>query len=129
MSGYETLETVRMYWKHDAKKTDDYVDGIVAFLKDNTEAKAEDYMALDMPYRNFLYWMHSAKALSVDADKVRNAAVNLFVVILLEMTSFMHTKEGDREMSKIEWISDFLKDVISAAAIDIEELKSKRNQQ
>lgn len=119
------IKEERMQWKHDSANVDRFVDHMVDVLKTQADAVPVAYMAIDMPYRQFLQWLHSAQISRTDAELVRNSAVHLVNVMILELAHRMGGRTDGRKLPKNDWVADFLADLSVELSEDMALLQAR----
>lgn len=97
----------RLQWKHDAQHIERHVDQMVEVLRDDANAVPVAYMAIDMVYRPYLQWLHSAQLQKCDATATRNSAIHLVNMMIIEMLSRMVNREQGID-GAIEWADEFM---------------------
>jgi hypothetical protein len=120
------LREERLKFKYDAANVDRYVDRMIEVLK---EAGADQvaYMAIDMVFRSFLQWLHSAQLQNADADMVRNSTVHLMNVMLIELMGRMNSNVDGKQLSAREWAQDFLVDLSGEIAQDLSDIEKAKS--
>jgi hypothetical protein len=120
------LREERLRFKHDAANVDRYVDRIVEIMK-GANADPVAYMAIDLAFRPFLQWVHSAQLQRADADMVRGSTLCLMSTMVTEIMSRMNSDIGGRHLSSKEWAQDFLIDLSIEISQDIYTLEKAKN--
>jgi len=120
------IKEERMKWKHDSANVDKFVDTMVEVLKTQGEAVPVAYMAIDMPYRQYLQWVHSAQIANVDPALVRNSMVNLMAVMLIEASTRMGGGKDGQRISNLEWCDDCLVDIREEVMEDLQQMAAKK---
>lgn len=101
------LKQERDQWRHDERHINGHVDRMVSVLVEHEETMPVAYMAIDMIYRPYLQWLHSAQAQKLDATATRNSVVHLVNMMILEICSRMTNVDRGAEHA-IDWIDEFM---------------------
>lgn len=118
------LREERMQWQHDARNIERYVDHLVNVLKEDANAEPVAYMAVDMVYRQYVQWLHSAQLADVDAPLTRNSGVHLINMMIIEMCRRMNNMKGDMKNAR-EWIGEFMETLNEEIDADLEEIGAR----
>ena len=120
------LREERLTWKHDSANVNAFVDQMVTKLKE-IEAHPAAYMCVDMVFRSYLQWLHSAQISKTDPEMARNSTVHLISIITMEIASRMHQRnEKNSKVSTVEWIRDFLEDLGTEIGEDLNILTDRK---
>ena len=121
------LETERANWKHNEQGINKFVTDMVEHLRDQAEAEPVAYMAVDMAFRSYMQWLHSAQISRQDPAMVRNSTLHLINVIILELTSRMGAvDETGNRIPLTQWVEEFVADLCDELSEDIETLVQQR---
>ena len=120
------LEEERLQWKHDAQNIKRYVDNLITVLVDDANADPAAYMAVDMVYRPYVQWLHSAQLEGIDAPLIRNSGVYLISTMIIEMCRRMNRVDGDMEQA-LKWVDDFMQTLDGEIDQDLTELARRNN--
>lgn len=118
------LKEERIQWQHDARNIDRYVDHLVNVLKEDANAEPVAYMAVDMVYRQYIQWLHSAQSADIDAPLTRNSGLHLINMMIIEMCRRMNNMKGDMK-NALEWIDDFMETLNAEIDADLTEIGNR----
>ena len=109
----------RFSWRHDAKKINASIDAAVKGLQDNN-MPASQYMAVDLVYRNYAQWLHSARLRKEPPELVRESLILLINSLIIEMAKLMGTLDERGNKIPIDaWITQFVVDLGQELAEDV----------
>ena len=113
------LKEERLQWKYDAARLDKLADHMVSVLK-NEGTTPVAYMAMDMIYRPFIQWLHSAQIQGIDPFEARNSAIFVINAMVVELTKRMSDVgiNGERS-SKEDWVRAFILELTGEILIDL----------
>ena len=113
----------RMRWKQDSANVNEYVNDLVLILKDKGAAPA-GFMAIDLVFRAYLQWLHSAQISQQDPNLIRNAVLNMIDIMIIEASARISgvDEEGDM-ISKARWIRDLVVDLLKVLDEDVKDLE------
>ena len=122
------IQEERIHWLRESKAIDEHVDGIVKALRDDNSAVPPIYMAIDMVYRSYLKWVHSAQELQEDPTTVRDSLVHLLDIMIVEMCSRM-TSSNDGFIAAADWTDSLIQKLEDELDEDLRRmvLKKKAN--
>jgi len=121
-----TIEDDRKLFTHNSHTINEYVDNMVKVLQIDGEAYKVAYMAIDMIYRPFLQWMHSAQCLGEDPNIVRNSAVHLLNVMLLEMSVRLKSHDEGKTLGPKEWADEIIHDIHVELLTDLASVEARK---
>lgn len=112
-------------WNNNAEHINRYVDSLVDTIKNDAHGVPVAYKAVDIVFRPYLQWLHTAHEARINATQTRNSAINLVNMMILEMMSRMHTKQTDPQ-DITEWVDEFLELLAKELNEDIESWLNRR---
>lgn len=112
------LREERLQWKHDAPMIDQQVDRTIQYMKEG-DAHPAAYMLVDMAFRPYAHWVHSAQVTDVDPEMARNATVFLVNHMIMELVKRIISPDS----SRAQWVSDVLVDLTNELARDLQNLE------
>ena len=116
----------RVRWKHDSANVNAFVDVMVQKLKE-VDAHPAAYMCIDIVFRSYLQWLHSAQISKVDPELARNSTIHLMSIILIELASRMNAIDEDGNKMPIdEWVRDFVTDLGTEIGHDLISLTNRK---
>lgn len=118
----------RKEWAAGATYADNVTDVLTVLMKEDANAEAAAYMAVDMVLRPYLNWLHSAQVLGRDPESVRSSLIYLICNMVMEMAHRMkgRTTEGDTIATE-QWLSEFVTDLGAEMVEDLKVMASKSN--
>ena len=119
------LKEERLKWQHDRNGIDKYVDALVLMLDRDAQADLTATMAVDMMFRQFLLWLHSAQAFKADSELARNSIVHLMNIMILELSQRMKSQVDGKNVSKLEWCDEFLADIREELVEDLANIAAR----
>jgi hypothetical protein len=121
------MNTQNDQWKHDSVSVKEYVDKMIAKLRE-VNAHPAAVVCIDTCFRPFLQWMHSVHRLRVDPELARNVTIKLMSFMTLEIASRMNTRDEDGErIQTSEWLEEFMSDLGNTIAEDVMNVTHKAN--
>lgn len=109
----------RLQWKADSANVNLFVDQMVASVKGHQGQEAVVYMAVDMIFRSYLQWVHSAQITHADPQLARDSAINVINIIIMELGCRLRgVDEKGVKIDLTTWVGEIMQDLAAALAED-----------
>lgn len=120
-----TRDKERAEWKIGGESIDRYVELVIDRMEEKTDIAA--IMAVDMPFRNFLHWIHSAQSKGKSADATRQQIIHLIGLMVIETASRMVdiNRSFDARMALTIWTRELIGELAEDLMEDIKELAER----
>lgn len=114
----------RLQWKADSANVNAFVDQMVTSLRTKEDIQPVTYMAVDMIFRSYLQWIHSAQILRADPELARDAAINSINIIIMELANRIRgVDEKGVKVNLAEWVGELMQDLAATLAEDCKRLE------
>jgi hypothetical protein len=121
------IEEERKEWQRDADKVRVLADRMVKVMKE-VDANPVVYMAIDMTFRPYVQWFHSARVLKMSPEVARSALIYLITeMIMYAGTNMGCVEEDGTKMPLEQWLGEFMLDLRDALIVDLEGLQKVGN--
>lgn len=113
----------KLQWKADSEAVNAFVDKMVTTVQ-SQGVEPVVYMAIDMVFRSYLQWIHSAQILRADPELARDSLVNSMNIVVMEAAGRLRSvDEKGVKLGYKDWVGDFIRDLVSALAEEVQKVE------